>query len=160
MVMSDRVVVMDKGKIIQEGTPYDIYRHPANEVVARFIGSFNFIKGTVKEKNELYQIHSDKGLKIYCESTQELSKGDEVLLAIRPETLRLYEQRPKNGEIVNFFEARVKRSIFLGDMVQYSLEVGQHEFDAEDISTTMLEEGRKVFLSIPAKDVEVITKLS
>jgi len=160
MVMSDRVVVMDKGKIIQEGAPYDIYRHPANEVVAKFIGSFNFIKGTVVEKNELYQIHSDKGLKIYCESTQKLSKGDKVLLAIRPETLRLYEQRPKNEKIINLFEARIKRSIFLGDIIQYSLEIEQHEFKAEDISVTMFEEGKKVFLSIPAKDVEVITKLS
>jgi ABC-type Fe3+/spermidine/putrescine transport system ATPase subunit len=160
MVMSDRVVVMDKGKIIQEGKPYDIYGHPANEIVAKFIGSFNFIKGRIVGKNELYQIRSDKGLKIYCESSQELSKGDEVLLAIRPETLKLYEQRPKNEKIINLFEARIKRSIFLGNIVQYSLEVGQHEFKAEGVSATIFEEDKKVFLSIPAKDVEVITKLS
>jgi ABC-type Fe3+/spermidine/putrescine transport system ATPase subunit len=161
MVMSDRVVVMDKGKIVQEGTPYEIYKHPVNEIVAKFIGSFNFIKGNVigkERENRLYQILTDRGLKIYCETLEELSEGDEVLLTIRPETISLYKQKPKDEEIINLFEAKIKKSIFLGNMMQYLLEVGEHELEAEDVSRTMFEEGKKVFLSISPREIEVITK--
>ena len=91
-------------------------------------------------------------------SLKELNEGDELVLAIRPEALELHEQIPKNKKIVNLFEARIKKSIFLGNMVQYLLEVGQHEFMAEDVSRTMFEEGKKLFLSIPPGEVEVITK--
>lgn len=163
MVMSDRVVVMDRGKIIQEGTPYGIYKHPRNEVVAKFIGSYNFIKGSVTKKEEKdgpYQIHSDKGLKIYSEISKELDRGDEILLTIRPEAIVLYEQKPKDEKIINLFEARVIKSIFLGNMVLYFLEVGPHELMVEDVSRTVFEEGKKVFLSIPPKEVGVITKQS
>jgi len=162
MVLSDRVVVMDRGKIVQEGQPHDIYRHPANEFVARFIGSFNFITGVIEGKEEggeLYQIYTDSGLKIYCETSHELRKGEKVLVTVRPETLKLYERKPEHEKIKNIFEAVIKKSIFLGNTVQYLLEMGQYVLTAEDVSRTIFKEGKKVFLSIDPGEVEVITKL-
>src|SRR5262249_38309124 len=49
LALSDEIVVFNSGKIVQRGTPQDIYRHPKSQFVADFIGSANFLPGTVKD---------------------------------------------------------------------------------------------------------------
>jgi len=161
MVLSDHVVVMNEGEIIQEDTPYNIYKHPANEVVANFIGTFNFIQGMVgggERDNGGYEVWSDRGLKVVCDVGRSLSEGQAILLMIRPETIRLYNQRPANRNIKNLFKGRIKKSMFLGNMMDYIVEVAEHELKVEDLSRTMYGEGDTVYLSIPPREVEVITQ--
>ena len=52
MVLSDEVVIMDQGKIIQRGEPEEIYFNPQNEFVADFIGKTNFLAGTVNARDK------------------------------------------------------------------------------------------------------------
>ncbi len=96
--MSDRVVVMDNGHIVQEGSPQDIYENPANLYVARFVGEINILPGIIMRKKEdaTYDILVQDTL-FSVPSRGEFAVGDMVNVLIRPEDLRIYhtyEDRP------------------------------------------------------------------
>lgn len=92
LALSDRIAVMNQGRIIQVGTPYEIYNAPTNEFVARFVGVSNLIEGKVddydpvkgkvliKTKNELEIIAFSKNVR----------KGQIVKLSIRPEYIEMF----------------------------------------------------------------------
>ena len=82
LTMSDKIVVMSDGVIQQVGTPDEIYDHPANEFVAKFVGTTNIIDGVVSEDGSV--TFEDKKFK--C-STDGFTKGDKVDVVIRPEHL-------------------------------------------------------------------------
>ncbi len=84
LTMSDKIVVMSDGEIQQVGTPDEIYDHPANEFVARFIGSTNIVDGVVSESGKV--VFEDK--KFSC-NTQDFKAGDKVGVVIRPEHLEV-----------------------------------------------------------------------
>ncbi|MCD8224179.1 MAG: ABC transporter ATP-binding protein [Clostridiales bacterium] len=84
MTMSDRVFIINRGVIQQMGSPIDIYRHPANQFVADFVGKVNFVKGTSANG----KIHL-KGVDQWLDYDGPLS-GD-VVVAIRPENMKLTE---------------------------------------------------------------------
>ena len=87
LTMSDKIVVMSDGIIQQTGTPDEIYDHPVNEFVARFIGTTNIVDGVVSGDGEV--IFEDK--KFACDTTG-FSKGDRVDVVIRPEHLEVVER--------------------------------------------------------------------
>ena len=84
LTMSDKIVVMSDGLIQQVGTPSEIYDHPVNEFVARFIGTTNIVDGVVTGDGEV--TFEDK--KFACD-TKGFSKGDKVDVVIRPEHLEV-----------------------------------------------------------------------
>ncbi len=84
LTMSDKIVVMSEGEIQQVGTPDEIYDHPANEFVARFVGSTNIIDGVVTDEGTV--VFEDK--KFTCK-TGDFKKGDKVGVVIRPEHLEV-----------------------------------------------------------------------
>lgn len=101
MTMSDRIVVMNEGKIQQVGTPKEVYDHPANLFVAGFIGTptMNFIEGTLKEDRGLLKL--DAGL-FRLNLPENLRKTihqnifpSEVILGIRPEDVQIPEREAK-----------------------------------------------------------------
>ncbi len=98
MTMADRIAVMDKGKVLQVGTPEEIYEAPHTRFVADFIGETNFITGTLKEKEgNRGQVELADG---YCVSAildnPDMVNGQKVTIAIRPEKLGLI---PKTGTV-------------------------------------------------------------
>ncbi len=101
MAMSDRVIVIKKGVIQQVDTPLQIYRHPANQFVADFVGKINFLHGT-----------ADRGV-ITLDSGQQMScSGDKkgrIVVAVRPEHIRM---RADTGSL----KGHLKRSCYLGDV--------------------------------------------
>jgi iron(III) transport system ATP-binding protein len=123
--MSDRVVVMDHGRVQQIGTPEDVYRRPANRFVAEFVGRVNLIRGVVAA-------HDGAGLIVAVDgSTRRLAvvapnatavSGD-VTLALRPEAVTLL---PADGTTngTNTWEGDVHAVAFLGDHYEYDVQVG------------------------------------
>jgi iron(III) transport system ATP-binding protein len=87
LTMADRILVMDQGVIVQEGTPQDIYQKPATPFVAAFIGSMNFLHGAVKEAADTYRA-GPLQLRVR-NGTGALPAGSRVTIAIRPEDVRL-----------------------------------------------------------------------
>jgi spermidine/putrescine transport system ATP-binding protein len=90
LTMSDRIAVMSHGRILQVGSPADIYEHPIDRFVADFIGETNFIEAEVVQRiGKNGEIKLPSGIAINHELSQDTMVGGKVTLAIRPERIDL-----------------------------------------------------------------------
>ncbi|MDO4691115.1 MAG: ABC transporter ATP-binding protein [Fusobacterium sp.] len=128
--ISDRIAVMNKGEILQVGTPAEVYEAPANPFVADFLGENNFFSGEVIEiiDEELAKI-SIKGLgEITIEQDREVKIGDRVNISLRPEKIRLSKKKLKNKKnTVNSFEVYVDEYIYSGFQSKYYVHLKDNE---------------------------------
>lgn len=93
--VSDRIAVMNKGEVLQVGTPNEIYEMPSNEFVADFIGETNFIEGKVVEVYEKYGYAENEIFgKFKIELDKPVKIGDNVKLTLRPEKIKV-DTEPK-----------------------------------------------------------------
>ena len=113
MTMSDRVVVMSRGVIQQIGTPYDIYRNPANKMVADFIGLVNFVEGEV-QGDRVYI----SGTGVSFPNTSGVTGS--ATIAVRPENIRM----SRSGGTI---EGKLTHRFYLGDAVDYRVQCKHHE---------------------------------
>jgi iron(III) transport system ATP-binding protein len=90
--LGDRICVMSQGQILQDGSPQDVYTHPANRFVAEFVGEMNFISTKIVGSDEA---ESPFG-RLRCVIPQGCPGGNDVTLAIRPEHLSLTRNTAKN----------------------------------------------------------------
>jgi len=112
LAIADRIFVMDNGKIMQSGTPEDIYANSKNPFVANFIGMTNFIEGKALNKNVI-EIGNQKLDFI----GHGFTKGTKVLVAARPECIQLSGKNTKN-----IFDGKVADVEFLGSFLRIYLE--------------------------------------
>ena len=126
MVISDRVAVLNKGKLMQLGTPTDIYARPANKFVAGFMGTTNFIHGkVVKLDGSRVTVETDDGL-VLTGMGNEVTLGQAVDVAVRPENIEFVETSDTAipGEQENTFIARVVRATYVGEVIDYQINLG------------------------------------
>lgn len=110
LTMSDRVVVLNQGKIEQSGTPETLYHRPSTRFVAEFIGDGALFSGTIEgPKNKPY-LHTGDGLQ-FCVALGA-AVGKRATLLLRPEHLVLAQEG--RGDGMATIEARLEQSIFLG----------------------------------------------
>ncbi|MFP2767836.1 spermidine/putrescine ABC transporter ATP-binding protein PotA [Oceanisphaera sp. KMM 10153] len=98
--MSDRIVVMRDGKIVQDGTPREIYESPANLFVARFIGEINILDGELLAPAEPAGTWHARveGRACQVHSRHPFSAGDKVCVLLRPEDVRMTVSRSEIGD--------------------------------------------------------------
>jgi iron(III) transport system ATP-binding protein len=147
MVISDRIIVMNKGKIEMVGKPMTIYNKPKTEFVASFIGLSNFLRGRVSEKvmeGGLTAIETAEVGTVYLTS-ENIKRGTEVLISIRPEHFRIHKRIPK--ENTNLWEGRVVRRAFLGNLMDYIVLVREKKFRIQSDTTRIFEEGEEIHIS-------------
>ena len=90
MAISDRIAVMRKGKILQVGTPTELYMNPQHLFVANFIGESNFLEGYIVDvEKSLTKIHLRGDITVYTANAKDKQEGEKVALAVRPEALNL-----------------------------------------------------------------------
>ncbi len=119
MVISDKIVILKQGEIMQQGSPYEIYSKPENKFVAGFMGTTNFVPGTVKEKRDKHLVMvTDSGKEVLC-LERGAGIGDKGEIAVRPENITFCSETD-TGE--NIFKARVTRASYTGDMIDYELD--------------------------------------
>ncbi len=118
--IADRIVVMHRGRIEQLGTPIEIYQNPATPFVADFVGTMNFLEGTVVEAGRARVAE----LVLEC-PTDGFAPGDRVTVAIRPEDVVV---RAVTAETRNRFAARILRTDFLGPFLR--VEIGAERLGA------------------------------
>jgi len=154
LVMSDRMAVMQRGKIEQVGLPEELYERPKTPFVARFLGTSNLIPATAVAP---HRVRTELG---ELEVKDELVPGGRYLLSIRPEKLRLARE-PWPGN--NAVRARVREIVYTGAENQYLLDAGGFELTAytlnADISEPGFEEydyGEEVFVRLPPENLVVI----
>jgi spermidine/putrescine transport system ATP-binding protein len=123
LVMSDRIAVMNHGKIVQCGTPLDIYQRPAHSFVAGFIGQSNLLWGEVRAlENGLIRVRVDSGLEVTARADQPVPPGRRVLVMVRQSHVKVRREAPPAG--VNSFAARLEFVTYLGEAVQYLCQAG------------------------------------
>jgi iron(III) transport system ATP-binding protein len=124
LAMSNRIAVMRDGTVEQIGKPRDVYERPTSRFVADFIGSSNFIDGTIADGRPAdgYLITTAHG-DLRAHSEASLPKGTTVVLSIRPEHVGLHEGGPQPGE-AHAWGGTVQARAFLGESVDHVVDVG------------------------------------
>jgi len=122
MVLSDRIAVMDRGRILQIGTPVDLYERPASLFVADFIGTNNLIAGTVTASRDGQVVVETPAGPLRGVARGALAPGSRAVVAVRPEHLVLQREAP--GPLDVTLAGRVVLSQYLGNVVRYELETG------------------------------------
>ena len=119
--MSDRIAVIQNGRVMQIGSPVEIYEKPQNEFVGSFVGKYNRFPVQVREiRDDVAIVSGENGLKIKIKIYgTPLAVGEQVTVMVRPERIRLVD-RP-SGLSSNVFEARIARSYFLGTQNHYEV---------------------------------------
>ena len=116
LTMSDRIAVMDSGKVLQVGTPTEIYERPTCRFVADFIGESNFLEGEVHAIDGQYAtLRTTDGLELRGYAPSPLRAGIPAVLSIRPEKARLTplnDGGASGGQ--NVFPAQVERVSYIG----------------------------------------------
>jgi spermidine/putrescine transport system ATP-binding protein len=115
LTLSDRIAVMNHGRILQEGTPEEIYERPTSRFVADFIGQTNFFEGRVEESGDVTVVREESGLLLRCSPAPWATPGMDVAVSVRPEKIG-----PADGTAVgNRVEGTLARTTYLGDLVQF-----------------------------------------
>jgi putrescine transport system ATP-binding protein len=121
MTVSDRISVMDHGKIVQIATPAEIYEAPISRYVADFIGSVNMFEGRVeKSAGDVARIATADGFVIVAASPAPLQNGQDVWFAVRPEKLRIGQEAPADAAS-NAVAGEVADIAYFGDMTTYNV---------------------------------------
>jgi iron(III) transport system ATP-binding protein len=147
LVMSDRISVMEDGRIVQEAAPKDLYISPDNMFVAQFIGQINFFEGIVGDKDEhgMGVIENPHG-KFVCPFPTDMLRGSKVTVAIRPEFID--PVTAMEGEGINVIEGKVARADFIGDSIACQIAWGNQLLHVKLPSTSDVALGDKIFLRI------------
>ncbi|NMC45796.1 MAG: ABC transporter ATP-binding protein [Chloroflexi bacterium] len=127
MSLSDRIVVMNKGRVEQLGSPIDIYRRPDSLFVADFIGRANFIETKILSREDKITCTAEAlGQKIRVPSHRFLQRGQPAYLVVRPEGVHYTRVE---GDKAN---GRIKTSIYLGSSVETEIEADKFTLVAVD----------------------------
>ena len=117
LVMSDRIAVMNAGRIEQIGRPSDIYERPATRFVAEFIGRTNLFAGTVTDARS---VRTESGVEIALSVPREMPVGTKVSVAVRPERVRLTSERTAQGLAL---AGTVRQVFYLGATREYRVDL-------------------------------------
>ncbi|MEM8947889.1 MAG: ABC transporter ATP-binding protein [Pseudomonadota bacterium] len=121
LTMSDRIVVMNEGRVEQCGTPEELYHHPASRFVAEFIGETNLITGKVSAVDGEHITLDWQGATIHALSEQSPPIGQTVTAAIRPERIVLSaERQAKEGAL----QGQIVKRVFKGSRTVLDIDVG------------------------------------
>ncbi|WP_319466396.1 ABC transporter ATP-binding protein [uncultured Trichococcus sp.] len=144
LAMSDWIFVMNKGAIVQSGTPVDIYDEPINRFVADFIGESNIVSGTMVED---YKV-SFVGKEFEC-SDAGITPGEKIEIVIRPEDLEL--TTVENGKLVVNIDTQLFRGVHY-EIIGYDKDGNEWMIH----STKRAEIGKDVGLRFGPQDIHVM----
>ncbi|AJY73800.1 ABC transporter ATP-binding protein [Paenibacillus beijingensis] len=158
LTMSDRVCVMNKGRIEQVSTPQGIYQRPDNKFVAEFIGEINLLGGEVVSTEHtklIIQLFGDSTLSFYAEERADI-KENKVYIALRPENLHLVH---KASDYENTIQVTICEKIYVGNALKVKTKTSFGEELVVKLPTHLSEElqiGRPICLGWNSADSTVI----
>jgi len=133
MSISDRVAVMDQGRVIQAGPPDDIYERPASIFSAYFIGETNLITGEVTGiEDEYVQLKCPMGDDQHFEIDSTFhfrpELGQSLTVSLRPEKIAISRSKPRYQDDINMLRGTIEDILYLGSHTQYIVKVGKLKF--------------------------------
>ena len=157
--LSDRIAVMNAGKIEQLGTPFDLYENPRTAFVRDFIGAALQLSGRVVSVNggtATVELNGGGRIDGKVQDGAALKSGDDITVSIRPE--RLIAATSTNQGGANTVEAVIKALLFVGDKYECVLQIGTQEvrsFLPRPKDRAHYDEGTRVHLTLPANEVTI-----
>jgi ABC-type Fe3+/spermidine/putrescine transport system ATPase subunit len=157
LALSDRVAVMNQGRVEQVGTPDEIYDQPGSQFVADFIGLSDFIEGTVVSVGAENAIVAVDELRFAVPVSPSMQPSDKLLFFIRPNDVDLFPRGYAGGE--NTFDGVVSKMTYLGDKIDYRIAVGESlELRVQTDGKVRFDEGESVCLQLPVGRCRAIVR--
>ncbi len=155
LALSSMVAVMRDGKIVQLGTPREIYENPHNRFVAEFIGTSNFITGVVAEHwGSSFTVTTSEG-PLVVNSSVDVAVGNDVIVSIRPEAITVTTSA-RHGGVANEWTGEVLTRAFLGDSVDHVVGVGKYEIRNRSNPSVSIDPGTKVYLHMDPEKLSLV----
>ncbi|MEM2973522.1 MAG: ABC transporter ATP-binding protein [Candidatus Caldarchaeum sp.] len=155
--MSDRIMIMHRGRVVQTGYPQEIYERPANEFVADFIGEANVFKGNLKTRDGIYYFETeDFEIPVSSERIVNSGSSSDVLLVVRPERVEVADGLQKEA-----LETTVEGIDFIGSVIRYNLKLPsgrQIKMEQKNTGQRVYRQGDKVRCFFPSESLVVIKK--
>ncbi|MBI5029019.1 MAG: ABC transporter ATP-binding protein [Chloroflexi bacterium] len=152
--LSDRVVVMNNGRMEQVGSPFEIYNFPKTEFVAQFVGTLNRLQAQVSDA--VMGLLTVDGQSIQTKQSLEgFANGDAVTISLRPERVSFYNDVQK----VNCLDCTIENIAFLGSIVRIQVRTGENMFYMDTFNNPFLElpkVGDKTKITFSAEAVLVL----
>ena len=121
MNMSDRIAIMNNGRIEQVGRPADIYENPANHFIARFLGEANLIDGVIESIGDSVATLKTAGGAVFrARAEPPLRVGDNAHLFVRPERVSI---APATADDDGAVDGRLVQTAFLGNILRHTVEI-------------------------------------
>ncbi|WP_052182639.1 ABC transporter ATP-binding protein [Rhizobium sp. YS-1r] len=159
MLMSDRIILMKDGRIVQSGTPRDLYERPASRFAAEFIGNANIAEATVirsaRDRTALAALPGNIAVEGHFSRSEDIRSSGSVLACIRAESIA---RVPPGGADLNTFDARVESVGFLGPQVTCTLKLGEVTLRAELPARNPPSVGESIRIRIAPEDVIIISE--
>jgi len=158
--LSDTIAVMNAGRIIEIGTPKEIYFNSAHRFVADFIGRANLIAGKVEALEGAYAIVDSEIGEIACRKDADTPVGSPVTVCIRPEFIStdgpLAEKDRFTGR--NRFRGKVESLVFVGEAYEGEIQVADTRLIARIDPTASVHEGNEISFSLDPDHCFVLLK--
>lgn len=151
LALSDRIAVINGGRVLQVGTPEEIYLRPRNRFVAEFVGLANFVEGRWVAPGRVWTEAGE------LQVTEAGRGGGRVLLAVRPEELRLRRVAPDGA--VNVFPGRVQSVTFLGSLRRCTVEADGIRWVVDVRPEESVGPGQEIYVEVPPDRVRVVEEV-
>ncbi len=159
LTMSDRIAVMNRGKVLQVGDPFTIYEKPGSQFVADFIGETNFLKARVVDINSEKISVTVCGVNVDAPISEGgIQVGDQMVLAIRPEKISMTSEQPSSFAL----PGKVKEIVYIGTDMRFGVSISSGETVFARISNSQSQTRRvfqvdqQVFVSWQTQDVRIL----
>ena len=155
--ISDRMAILDKGRLAQTGRPGDVYRHPISRDVAHFLGETNFLPGVVASGGpEFAAVDTSLGRieGVVTDPAWHPQPGERVMLSIRPECWT-FEAAANGG---NAIRGRLGEATYLGEIAQYDFSAGSETLRIFELNPrlSMRPPGGELTAVVAAGDVAIL----
>lgn len=147
--LGSRVAVMKAGRIVQLGTPQEVYQQPTSSYVANFVGTVNEFSSKITSIDaDCVEVHAPMGRTVVRRSPNEFATGSEILLLCRPEAVRILEET-RDLPSDNAWQGRIISAIFSGASNDYIIRAGDAELKCSEAGPTR-GVGDEVNIHVPA----------
>lgn len=161
MSLSDRIVVMNMGKIIQVGTPFQLYGAPDDTFTAVFFGVGILLPAVIIGRSNRHpRCYSAKldlpADELQVRSNKSFKRGDKIAVGIRPEKVVLHMSK-QEGKI-NVFECEVLRVVFQGKYTEVFVSCNNHIIRKREFGVSRLRKGTKLFVELPPQSCFIVPR--
>jgi iron(III) transport system ATP-binding protein len=154
--IADRIAVLDAGKVLQTGTPAEIYRQPCNRLVAEYLGEANFLKARIIGRNELVDLDID-GVQLRAVVPSRFgdeNTGSHITVCLRPEAIQIADEKSPD----QFWRAKLTETIYLGPIAQHRFSCGKNILKVSEANPkpARFQIGSEYFLGVQPYDVVLL----